>query len=114
MVSIEHEGNLTIIGVFGEFELADFKRVEDEISAQLAAHQSINVLVDLRDILGVTLDTALEDLRFTRAHAHDVGRIAILSERETVTWSALLSQLFMKAQLRVFDDESTAREWLGA
>lgn len=114
MVSIEHEGNLSVIGIFGEFELADFKRVEDEVTAQLAAHRSINLLVDLRDMLGVTLDTALEDLRFTRAHAHDVGRIAILSERDTITWSAMLSQLFMKAQLRVFDDEGTAREWLTA
>lgn len=114
MVSIEHEGNLSIIGIFGEFEVADFKRVEDEVTAQLAAHHSINLLVDLRDMLGVTLDTALEDLRFTRAHSRDVGRIALLSQRETVTWSALLSQLFMKAQLRVFDDEGTAREWLAA
>lgn len=114
MVSIENEGNLSVIGVFGEFELADFKRVEEAVTAQLAAHRSINLLVDLRDMLGVTLDTALEDLRFTRAHSHDVGRIAILTQRETIAWSALLSQLFMKAQLRVFDDEGTAREWLSA
>lgn len=114
MVSIEHEGKLTIVGVFGEFELADFKRLEDEIATQIATHRSINMLVDLRDMLGVTLDTALEELRFTRAHARDVGRIAVLSERDTVAWSAMLSQAFMKAELRVFDDEAAAREWLAS
>lgn len=112
MVSIEHEGHITVVGVFGEFELADYKRLEEEISAQIARQGSLNVLVDLRDMLGLTLDTALEDLRFTRAHARDVGRIALLSERDSIAWTALLSQLFMKAELRVFDDESEARTWL--
>jgi hypothetical protein len=112
MVSIEHEGLITVVGVFGEFELADYKRLEEEVSNQLARRGALNLLVDLRDMLGMTLDTAVEDLRFTRAHARDIGRIAILNQRESVTWTALLSQLFIKAELRVFDDEGEARAWL--
>ena len=60
-----------------------------------------------------TVDVALEDIRFTRAHAHERGRIAILSERETVRWIALLSQLFLDADVQVFGDEPAARDWLG-
>ncbi|HZR01701.1 MAG TPA: STAS/SEC14 domain-containing protein [Burkholderiales bacterium] len=112
MISIEHEGPITVVGIFGEFEIADYKRFEEEVLRQLKAQGSLKILIDLRDMLGATVDTALEDLRFTRAHARDVGRVAILSDREAITWTALLSQFFVKSELRVFDDEALAKEWL--
>ena len=113
MITIEHEGNLTIIGIFARLEIADFKRLEDEIESQLKRPGKIDLLVDLRGMLGYTLDVALEDLRFSHAHARDVGRVAILSEDDSMIWIALLSELFVRAEIRVFDDEAVAREWLG-
>lgn len=112
MISIEHDDKLTVVGVFGEFKIADYTRFEEEVSKQLAQHGTMNLLIDLRDMLGFTLDVALEDLKFAREHAHDVGRIAILSERDWVAWMTLLSRLFMDAEIRVFDSEPDAREWL--
>jgi hypothetical protein len=114
MITIQHEGSLTVVGVFARLEIADFTRLEGEIESQLRLLGRIDMLVDLRGMLGYTLDVAFEDLRFTREHAHDVGRIAILSENNAVVWTALLSELFIRAQIQVFDDESLAREWLGA
>ena len=112
MITIEHEGSLTVAGVFARLEIADFRRLEEEIESQLRRLGKIDLLVDLRGMLGYTLDVAFEDLRFTRQHAHDVGRVAILSEDDAVVWTALLSELFVRAQIRVFDDETQAREWL--
>lgn len=113
MISIQHEGNLTVAAVFGEFALADYKRFEDEVIRQISHQGRVSLLIDLRDMLGFTVDVALEDIRFTREHARDIGRIAILSERGTVAWTAaLLSQLFMDTEIKVFDDEATARDWL--
>ena len=112
MISIQNEGNLGVVGVFGEFELADYKRFEDEVARQLNARGRVNLLIDLRDMVDYTVDVALEDIRFTRAHAHERGRVAILSEREPVRWMALLSQLFLDADVRVFGDEAAARDWL--
>ena len=114
MIAIQNEGSLGIVAVFGEFELADYKRFEEEVARQLKAQGRVNLLVDLRDMVDYTVDVALEDIRFTRAHAHERGRIAILSERETVRWIALLSQLFLDADIQVFGDEAAAREWLAA
>ncbi len=114
MITIQHENTLTVVGIFATFEVEDFRRIETEIEQQLRAHGQIDLLVDLRGMLGYTLDTALEDIRFTREHARDVGRVAILSEDNSVVWTALLSRLFVKAEIRVFDTESGAREWLGA
>ncbi|MGH8678575.1 MAG: STAS/SEC14 domain-containing protein [Burkholderiales bacterium] len=112
MISIEHEDRLTVVGVFGEFKIADYRRFEEEVGKQLARQGAMNLLIDLRDMLGFTLDVAIEDLKFAREHAHDIGRIAILSERDWVAWITLLSRLFMDAEIRVFDSEPQAREWL--
>jgi hypothetical protein len=112
LIAIQNEGSLGIVAVFGEFALADYKRFEEEVTTQLQSQGRVNLLVDLRDMVDYTVDVALEDIRFTRAHAHERGRIAILSERETVRWIALLSQLFLDTDIQVFSDEPAAREWL--
>lgn len=112
MITVQHEGQLTIIGVFGTFEIEDFKRIETEVGQQLRSLGKIDLMVDLRGMLSYTLDVAIEDIRFTREHAHDVGRIAILSDRDSVVWTALLSRLFVQAEIQVFDTEDGAREWL--
>lgn len=113
MITIQHEGKLTIVGIFARLDIADFRRLEKEIESQLRLLGKLDLLVDLRGMMGYTLDVAVEDLRFTREHAHDVGRVAILSEDGAVVWTALLSELFVRAEIRVFDDEAVAREWLG-
>jgi hypothetical protein len=112
MITIQHEGNLTVVGIFGTFEVVDFKRFETEVEQQLRARGKIDLLVDLTEMMGYTLDAAIEDIKFSREHAKDVGRIALLSEDQSVVWTALLSRLFVKAEIRVFDDEAMAREWL--
>ena len=112
MITVQHEGSLTVVGVFGTFEIEDFRRLEDEVERQLDKHGRIDLLVDLTGMLDYTLDTAIEEIRFTREHKRDIGRIALLSSRDTVIWSALLSRLFVTAEIQVFDDESAARAWM--
>jgi hypothetical protein len=112
MISIQAEDKLMVAGVFGELTLADYQRFEREVVAQLQRQGRLNLLVDLRDMLGYTVDVVWEDIKFTRDHSHDVGRIALLSTAEWAAWSAWLSQLFVAAEIRVFDDEAAARAWL--
>lgn len=112
MITVEHQGNLTIVGVFGEMVLADYRLFEQEVLQQLQMLGRVKLLIDLRTMLGYTLDVAFEDVKFTRDHAVAVGRIAILSQREWVKWMALLSQLFINSDVRVFDTETAARDWL--
>ena len=108
MISIEHEDLLTIVGIFGEFTIADYRKFEDEVSAQLKSRGRLNLLIDLTGMLEYTLDVALEDIRFAREHAKDVGRIAIISEQDMVGWLAMLTALFIDAARRV---PSIANGW---
>ena len=112
MISVERENGLIVVGVFAELTLADYQRFEHEVIGQLQTAGRMNLLMDLRDMLGYTVDVMWEDIKFTRSHSHDVGRIAVLSDTQWVAWSAWLSQLFVDADIHVFDDEAAARAWL--
>ncbi len=114
MISIQREGRLIVVGVFGEMTLADYQRFEAEVVVQLSQAGRFDLLIDLRDMLGYTVDVIWEDIKFTRSHSHDIGRIAVLGDTQWVGWSAWLSQLFVDAEIAVFDDETLARTWLEA
>ncbi len=112
MISVQREGALLVVGLFGEVTLADYRTFETELAEQLRLASRVDLLVDLRAMLTSTLDVVWEDIKFTRSHSHDVRRIAMLSDDRWAPWSAWLSQLFLDAEVRVFDDEPLARAWL--
>lgn len=112
MITIDHDQNLISVGVFGEFTLADYKEFEELVNYKIKFQGPINILFDLREMAGFTLDVAWEEIKFSRKHAHDFGRIAVLTDDQWMTWSAWLSQLFVEADVVVFKDEAEARAWL--
>jgi hypothetical protein len=112
MITIEHDESLIVVSIFGEFRIDDYKQFESEVAQQLKLQGKMNLLIDLRGMLGYTVDVALEEIKFTREHAHDVGRVAMVSEQDWVAWVALATRIFMDAELRVFDNEADARLWL--
>jgi hypothetical protein len=111
MITIEREAGLVVVGVFGELTLADVQRMEKEVPGE-AAGAKVALLVDLRDMLGATIDALLEDIRFSRHRSRDIERVAILSESEWPPLVAWLDKFFLEAEVRVFDDEALARSWL--
>ncbi len=112
MITIEHDESLSIVTIFGEFHIADYKQFEDAVAQQIKRQGKMHLLIDLRGMLGYTVDVALEDIKFTREHAHDGGRVAMVSEQDWVAWMALVTKMFVDAELRVFDNEPDARLWL--
>ena len=114
MISIDHHDALVSVTVFGEFSLADYKEFEELVNYQVQFHGPVDLFFDLREMAGFTLDVAWEEIKFSRQHPHDFRRIAVLTDNQWVTWSAWLSQLFVDAEIQVFDDDTEARGWLGA
>ncbi|MBW7861644.1 MAG: STAS/SEC14 domain-containing protein [Rhodocyclaceae bacterium] len=114
MITIDHNQNLVSVGVFGEFTLADYKEFEELVNYKVKFQGQVNLLFDLREMAGFTVDVAWEEIKFSRQHKHDFGRIAVLTEDQWMTWSAWLSQLFVDAEIMVFSDEREARDWLAA
>lgn len=113
MIVTDHQANLVTVAVFGEFTLADYKEFEDLVNFTLKFEGPVDLLFDLREMADFTLDVAWEEIKFSRAHSKDFRRIAVLSGSQWVRWSAWLTQVTVDADLRVFDDEAEARDWLG-
>ena len=114
MIVTDHQHELLSVTVFGEFTLADFQEFEDLVRDTIPSEGTLKLLFDLRQMADFTLDVAWEEIKFSRQHPHDFGRIAVLTDSQWVTWSAWLSQAFVDADLRVFADQAEARAWLEA
>mgnify|MGYP001565489157 CR=1 FL=1 len=112
MIAIDHSGKLVTVTVLGEFVLADYKEFEDMVRSTLVPGGRVNLLIDLRQMAGFTLDVAWEDIKYTRSHPNDFDRIAVVTDSQWVIWSAWLSQMFINADLQAFDDGDEARGWV--
>lgn len=114
MIVTDHKDRLVTVTVYGEFTLGDYKEFEELVNYKVKFEGVVNLLFDLRQMADFTLDMAWEEIKFSRAHSHDFGKIAVLTDSQWVTWSAWLSQTFVDADLQVFPDEQEARAWLAA
>jgi hypothetical protein len=112
MIAIDHSGKLVTVTVLGEFVLADYKEFEDMVRSTLVPGGKVSLLIDLQQMAGFTLDVAWEDIKYTRSHPNDFDKIAVVTHSQWVIWSAWLSQMFISADLQVFDDGDEARGWL--
>lgn len=112
MIVTDHKDRLVTVTAYGEFTLADYREFEELVNYKVKFEGEVNLLFDLRQMADFTLDMAWEEIKFSRAHSHDFGKIAVLTDSQWVTWSAWLSQIFVDADLRVFADETEARDWL--
>lgn len=112
MISIRQQGAIINIAVFGEFTLKDYQAFEEGALYSIQFQGPVSVLLDLRDMHGYTLDMAWEELRFTRDHARDFRRIAVVTSDQWIAWSAWVSRLFIDVDVALFDDITPAEQWL--
>ena len=113
MITIEQAENLVNVAVLGEFTIADFKTFEEQTVYKLKSPGELNLLFDLRAMVGYTLDVAWEEIKFfRREHNHDFNKIAVVTDNQWITWQAWLSRIFVDADIRVFTDYEEARDWV--
>jgi hypothetical protein len=114
MISIQIEDSYANVAVLGEFTLADMKELEAHALHQIRVRGNANLLLDLRDMLGYTLDVAWEELKFTRSHAREFGRVAVVTDSQWLAWIAWLESLFTDAEIEVFANYDDALAWVKA
>ena len=77
-----------------------------------AGRQDLEILFDLRGMLGFTVDVAWEEIKFSREHPFDFRKIAIVSSGQWISWSTWIQRLFTDAKLQSFDDYDVAHNWV--
>ena len=114
MIVIQHQENRVSVNVYGEFTLSDFKEFEEMVNNKVRFEGPVDLLINLREMIDFTIDVAWEDIVFVREHPDDFRRIAVVTQSQWVAWSAWLSQIFVSAEMKVFDEDGEALEWLNA
>jgi hypothetical protein len=112
MIVVDEDRNVLKISVHGRLSLEDFKEIEQNISDELREYPRVDLLVDLANMSGFSIDVALEDIRFNREHARDFRRIAVVTSDQWMTWLSWLSGRFTDADVQAFPDEASALSWL--
>lgn len=112
MIAINVKDNIVSMSVLGRFTLEDYKEFEEAVLYGLKFQGVVNLLIDLRDMLSISVDVAWEEIKFSRAHANDFDRVAILTSNEWIAWSAWINRLFVDADIELFDDIEAAEAWL--
>ncbi len=112
MIATDHKDKLVSVVILGEFTLADFRELEETVCLTVKFEGPVNLLLDFRQMADFTVDVAWREIRFTREHAGDFERVAVLTDSQWITWSAWLSRAFVSADVQVFEDEAEARSWL--
>ncbi len=112
MITIDVKNNLISIAVLGEFTLADFKQFEDRILHGIQLKGRVDLLIDLRDMVNYTVDVMWEEIKFTRAHEREFGKVAVVTEDQWITWTAWVQRFFVDADIEVFADYEAATQWM--
>ena len=112
MISLNTKDNLIAVTVMGQFTLDDYREFEKAVCYGIQFQGTVNLLFDLRDMLSYSIDVAWEELKFSREHKNDFGRIAILTGDQWVAWSMWVNRMFMSADIRLFDDLDLAQAWV--
>ena len=112
MISLDVKNNLISVSVMGQFTLDDYREFEQAVCYGIQFQGKVDLLFDLRDMLSYSLDVAWEELKFSREHKNDFGRIAILTDDQWMAWSMWLNRSFMSAEIRLFDDLEMAQAWV--
>lgn len=113
MITIEQTKDSLNIAVLGEFTIADFKQFEENTLYKLTSPGEVDLLFDLRGMIGYTTDVAWEEIKFfSRQHNHDFSKIAVVTSDQWLTWQAWLSRLFIDAEVCVFQDYEEAKAWI--
>lgn len=114
MIAIEEKKGLLKVNVYAEFTLADYTEFEQAVLHELESVSKIKLLLDLTNMVKFTVDVAWEDIKFTRAHAHDFARIAVVTDNQWMSWSSWLGTAFTDAEVEFFEDAATASKWIRA
>lgn len=112
MIVINEEKDLLEMQVHGELTLADYTEFEQAAQRELKTAPKIKLLLDFTHMSGYTVDVAWEEIKFTRAHAHDFQRVAIVSGSQWAPWLAWVNAAFTDAETRFFDSNELALAWL--
>lgn len=112
MITIDEVEDSLEVSVYGELTLADYRQLEQAVGNELRTAPKVKMLIDVRAMTGFSVDVAWEEIKFTRAHARDFRRIAVVTPAQWGPWLSWVAAAFTDAEVMLFDEPDAAQAWL--
>ncbi|HJL66863.1 MAG: STAS/SEC14 domain-containing protein [Arenicellales bacterium] len=112
MIVIEEHQDLLRAHVYAQLTLDDLREFEEAVTGGLENHNQVNVLFDLENMSGFTLDAAIEEIQFNRQHVGDYKRVAVVANDQWLVWFTWLTGVFAGADVQRFPTQASAEAWL--
>ena len=84
--------------------------IEDTIKN--VPHPKLKILVNALELDGWELEAAWDDLKFGLKHNKEFEKIAYVGHKTWEEYGIKLSNWFVSGELKYFEGESSAKEWL--
>ena len=110
----KREGKLLEVHVSGKLTIEDYERFIPAVEALIQRHGKIDILFEMADFHGWDAGAMWEDTKFAFRHFSDIGRLAVVGEKNWQEWMTTICRPFTKATIRYFDHAAAAeaRGWL--
>ncbi|KAG1663424.1 Universal stress protein A 1 [Nymphon striatum] len=107
-----NEPHIYAFQISGKLVADDYAIFRPKLERILKKESPLSLLVQLEEFDGWTAKSAWEDLKIGLDHGQDFLRIAFVGEHLWEKVMIELGNLFMKAEVRYFQDDSEAINWL--
>jgi len=95
----------------GIIDLEQFDALLPELEALIREHGRINMLFNIKSMKGYGVKEFAADVKFTVKHWNDIGKVAIVSDKEWWALAARIDNLFTKWEERYFDSADLDKAW---
>lgn len=96
-----------------KLQSGDFAELAREVEPLVRQNGSLRVIIDATHLQGWKNMSAVEEhAAFVKSHQKDVDRIAIIAGHEWHRWLVGALKVFLHPEIRVFDTETEALNWI--
>ncbi|MFW5882308.1 MAG: STAS/SEC14 domain-containing protein [Planctomycetota bacterium] len=107
------DGQTLMVHLSGKLRQDDYQAIRPQVERLLAERDAINVVVDTEGFTGWSPGALWEDIKLDVKHRNDLGRVAVIGERQWHQGMATFCRLFTQAEVRFFEpqEREDARAW---
>jgi len=112
--SIKIEKVYTELRVDGKLESEDIKSFEVKLESLMQEHgvSSIDTLVDIRGMSGISLMAMWDDLVFYLKNIKTIDRVAVVGNKKLGKFSSVIAEKIRPQSMNYFDNYEDAKKWI--
>ncbi|MEM1059868.1 MAG: STAS/SEC14 domain-containing protein [Verrucomicrobiota bacterium] len=111
------EGDTIGIRITGQLDEASHQVLFQKLDEMIAAHDKINLVVELIGFKGWGLKASIEDFNWCVRHGKHIRRIALIGDSKFLEWCIALDKQFAKlmgVEEKYFSEEQRDEAWAWA